>query len=86
MNQLWQPGFESSDGESTLWIERRQLTEQARDFEYHGRLPIIEAETTEACGPRDSKHRQFQRTEGMSVFEKSFPLNRSGRPVALARA
>ena len=51
LNQPWQPGqsgFEFSDGELTRWIGRRQLTEQARDFKYHGRLPIFEAETTPA--------------------------------------
>ena len=50
LDQPWQPGqsgFEFSDGELTLWIARRQLTEQARDFKYHGRLPISEVERTE---------------------------------------
>ena len=47
LSQPWQPGqdgFEFSPQELTLWIERRQLTEQASDFKYHGRLPIPEAE------------------------------------------
>jgi hypothetical protein len=42
LNQPWQPeqnGFEFSSGELTLWMERRQLKEQADDFKYHGWLP-----------------------------------------------
>jgi hypothetical protein len=38
----WLPeddGFEFSDRELTLWIRRRELAQQARDFEYGGRLP-----------------------------------------------
>ena len=51
LTQPWQPGehgFEFSDAELTLWMNRRQLTDQAHDFEYHGRLPLPEAETPEA--------------------------------------
>jgi hypothetical protein len=47
LNQPWQPGpdfmqdgFEFSDADLTLWIHRRQLTEQARDFACDGRLPV----------------------------------------------
>ena len=46
LTQPWQPsehGFEFSNAELTLWIDRRQLTEQARDFAYDGRLPISRA-------------------------------------------
>jgi hypothetical protein len=42
LNQPWQPepdGFEFSNAELTLWMRRRQLAEQANDFEYHDRLP-----------------------------------------------
>ena len=42
LNQPWQPqqdGFEFSSSELTLWMRRRELTEQADDFKYHGWLP-----------------------------------------------
>jgi hypothetical protein len=43
LNQPWQPeqnGFEFSDRDLTLWMGRRQLKDQARDFEFNRRLPI----------------------------------------------
>ena len=43
LDQPWQPGqggFEFSDADLTLWMDRRQLKNQAHDFEYRGRLPI----------------------------------------------
>jgi hypothetical protein len=42
LNQPWQPeqnGFEFSSAELTLWMHRRQLEEEANDFQYHGHLP-----------------------------------------------
>jgi hypothetical protein len=43
LRQPWRPdqdGFEFSNDELTLWMRRRQLTEQAKDFRIHGWLPI----------------------------------------------
>ena len=42
LNQPWQPeqdGFEFSLHDLTLWMDRRQLIEQADDFKFHGWLP-----------------------------------------------
>jgi hypothetical protein len=39
----WQPeenGFEFSSADLAHWIQRRQLIQEAEDFEYHGRLPL----------------------------------------------
>ena len=50
LDQPWQPdhaGFEFSDRDLSLWIDRRQLAEQARDYEFHGLLPNQEVETPE---------------------------------------
>jgi hypothetical protein len=50
MNQPWQPdqcgsdgGFEFSDRDLTLWMGRLQLTKQAHEFKYYGRLPKVES-------------------------------------------
>ena len=43
LNQPWQPeesGFEFSIVNLTHWIQRRQLIQEAEDFEYHGQLPL----------------------------------------------
>jgi len=42
LRQPWRPeqnGLEFSNDELTLWMRRRQLTEQAKDFKIHGWLP-----------------------------------------------
>jgi hypothetical protein len=42
LNQPWQPeqdGFEFSNAELTLWMRRRELTDQANDFKFNGYLP-----------------------------------------------
>jgi hypothetical protein len=42
LNQPWQPeenGFEFSSAQLAGWMRRRQLTQEAEDFEYHGQLP-----------------------------------------------
>jgi hypothetical protein len=42
LRQPWRPeqdGFEFSNADLTLWMRRRQLTEQAKDFKIHGWLP-----------------------------------------------
>ena len=41
--QPWQPeenGFEFSIADLTRWVRRRQLIQEAEDFEYHGQLPL----------------------------------------------
>jgi len=47
LEQPWQPeaaGFEFSNRELTVWMERRELARQASRFQYCGRLPAPEAE------------------------------------------
>ena len=48
LNQSWQPesdGFEFSSSDLTVWVARRELIQQARDFHHDGRLPASAAET-----------------------------------------
>ena len=43
LTQPWQPeedGFEFSSARLAGWMRRRQLTQEAEDFEYHGQLPV----------------------------------------------
>ncbi|MBV8846725.1 MAG: hypothetical protein JO307_28285, partial [Bryobacterales bacterium] len=47
LNETWRPekhGFEFSSRDLTAWMERRELTDQARRFEIYGRLPSTNAE------------------------------------------
>ncbi|HLH42093.1 MAG TPA: hypothetical protein VKV74_03830 [Bryobacteraceae bacterium] len=49
LDQPWQPesdGFEFSTSDLTAWLARRELIQQARDFQLRGRLPAFSTETS----------------------------------------
>jgi hypothetical protein len=53
LEESWRPeqnGFEFSDRELVLWMRRRELLKQARDFEFFSRLPAEEAAIEEEAG------------------------------------
>jgi len=53
LEEAWEPeadGFEFSTGELTRWMDRRDLIQQARNFDFRGRLP----NTGDECDPESA--------------------------------
>jgi hypothetical protein len=57
LDEPWKPeqhGFEFSSRELNLWMDRRELIKQAREFDFHGCLPEEHEENEEPSETDDN--------------------------------